>query len=186
MIFSALGCPIITWFSHQRWPYWARLKIWGVLKGPVYLDDSENSGFSHQIIHFNRVFHYKPSILGYPYFWKHPPGKTYVLIMMLNTGSFGGIKFKPPPIEFYIMSDSSHPILPVYVLRQLNPTNRMVYYAWVQLGHNVLHILPIPPNSGHKTRSGRWNHCHCDQSAWTRSNTPGHGEGAVVRCFFLQ
>ena len=25
-----------------------------------------------QIIHFNRVFHYKPSILGYPYFWKQP------------------------------------------------------------------------------------------------------------------
>ena len=25
-----------------------------------------------QIIHFNRVFHYEPSILGYPYFWKHP------------------------------------------------------------------------------------------------------------------
>ena len=25
-----------------------------------------------QIIHFNRVFHYKPSILGYPYFWKRP------------------------------------------------------------------------------------------------------------------
>ena len=25
-----------------------------------------------QIIHLNRVFHYKPSILGYPYFWKHP------------------------------------------------------------------------------------------------------------------
>ena len=25
-----------------------------------------------QIIHFNRVFHYTPSILGYPYFWKHP------------------------------------------------------------------------------------------------------------------
>ena len=23
-------------------------------------------------IHFNRVFHYKPSILGYHYFWKHP------------------------------------------------------------------------------------------------------------------
>ena len=36
------------------------------------LDVSENSGFSPQIIHFNRVFHYKPSILGYPYFWKHP------------------------------------------------------------------------------------------------------------------
>ena len=25
-----------------------------------------------QIINFNRVFHYKPSILGYPYFWKQP------------------------------------------------------------------------------------------------------------------
>ena len=25
-----------------------------------------------QIINFNRVFHCKPSILGYPYFWKHP------------------------------------------------------------------------------------------------------------------
>ena len=27
-----------------------------------------------QIIHFNRVFHSKPSVLGYPYFWKHPNG----------------------------------------------------------------------------------------------------------------
>ena len=25
-----------------------------------------------QNMHFNRVFRYKPSILGYPYFWKHP------------------------------------------------------------------------------------------------------------------
>ena len=25
-----------------------------------------------QIIHLNRVFHFQPSILGYPYFWKHP------------------------------------------------------------------------------------------------------------------
>ena len=36
------------------------------------MDVSKNSGYSPQIIHFNRVFHYKPSILGYPYFWKHP------------------------------------------------------------------------------------------------------------------
>ena len=27
-----------------------------------------------QIIHSNRVFHHKPSILGYHYFWKHPFG----------------------------------------------------------------------------------------------------------------
>ena len=36
----------------------------------LHMDVSENRGFSPQIIHFNRVFHYKPSILGYPYFWK--------------------------------------------------------------------------------------------------------------------
>ena len=39
------------------------------------VDVSENSGLSPQIIHFNRGFHYKPSILGYPYFWKHHLGK---------------------------------------------------------------------------------------------------------------
>ena len=34
---------------------------------------SENGGFSPQIIHFNRGFPlFSPSILGYPYFWKHP------------------------------------------------------------------------------------------------------------------
>ena len=38
----------------------------------TYMDVSENSGFSPPIIHFYRVFHYKPYILGYPYCWKHP------------------------------------------------------------------------------------------------------------------
>ncbi len=37
----------------------------------VHMGVSKN-GCKPQIIHFNRVFHYKPSILGYPYFWKHP------------------------------------------------------------------------------------------------------------------
>ena len=36
------------------------------------LDVSENRGFSPQIIYFDRVFHYKPSILGYSIFWKQP------------------------------------------------------------------------------------------------------------------
>ena len=35
-------------------------------KASLNLDVSENSG-NPQIIHFNRVFHYKPSILEYPY-----------------------------------------------------------------------------------------------------------------------
>ncbi len=35
----------------------------------IYGCQPKNRGVSPQIIHFNRVFHYKPSILGYPYFW---------------------------------------------------------------------------------------------------------------------
>jgi len=40
--------------------------IWGVPKIVV-----------PQIIQFNRVFDYKPSNLGYPYFWKHPSQATH-------------------------------------------------------------------------------------------------------------
>ena len=42
---------------------------------------SQNNGtpWYPQIIHFNRVFHYKPSILGYHYFWKHPDGWKRIL-----------------------------------------------------------------------------------------------------------
>ena len=36
------------------------------------IDVSENRGFSPQIIHFSRVFHYKPSILGIPLFLETP------------------------------------------------------------------------------------------------------------------
>ena len=37
-----------------------------------------------QIIHFNRVFHCKPSILGYPYFWKHPNNRNFGHQKQLN------------------------------------------------------------------------------------------------------
>ena len=40
--------------------------------GCDYMDVSENTGVPPKSSHFNRVFHYKPSILGFPYFWKHP------------------------------------------------------------------------------------------------------------------
>ena len=47
-------------------PYPMIYQVW-------YMDVSENSGFSPQIIHFNRVFHYKPSILGvFPPFFGNP------------------------------------------------------------------------------------------------------------------
>ena len=56
----------------------------------LYRDVSENSRFSPQIIHFNRVFHYKPSILGYPYFWKHP----YMIHVIAS--------IPPPSISYHV------------------------------------------------------------------------------------
>ena len=44
--------------------------IWRSLDIPVY-GCFQKLGYP-QIIRFNRVFHYKPSIWGYPYFRKHP------------------------------------------------------------------------------------------------------------------
>ena len=44
-------------------------------------------GYPPQIIHFNRMFQYKPSILGYPYFWKHSytiDGVLLVLDQLIN------------------------------------------------------------------------------------------------------
>ena len=38
----------------------------------VYLGVSKNRGIPKSSILYNRVFHYKPSILGYPYFRKPP------------------------------------------------------------------------------------------------------------------
>ena len=39
----------------------------------IYMDVSENNiGTPKSSINYTRGFHYKPSILGYPYFWKHP------------------------------------------------------------------------------------------------------------------
>ena len=38
---------------------------------------SKNDG-TPKSSHFNRVFQYKPSILGYHYFWKHPNGSNHV------------------------------------------------------------------------------------------------------------
>ena len=41
-------------------------------KVQTHMDVSENRETPPNHPLKNRVFHYKPSILGYPYFWKHP------------------------------------------------------------------------------------------------------------------
>ena len=56
------------------------------------MDVSENSGFSPQTIRFNRVFHYEPSILGRPYFWKHPYGGF--LKCWVSPTTIGGVPTK--------------------------------------------------------------------------------------------
>ena len=50
-----------------------------MMKGRLGWKYFEYTGVNPKIVvfppkssHFKRVFHYKPSILGYPYFWKHP------------------------------------------------------------------------------------------------------------------
>ena len=54
-----------------------------------YMCVSKNRVFSPQIIHFNRVFHYKPSILGYHYFWKHPYGLVWFGLVWFGLVWFG-------------------------------------------------------------------------------------------------
>ena len=54
-----------------------------------YMGVSENSGFSPQIIHLNRVFHYKPSIspiLGNPHIhnWGYIPGGRILIVSSSN------------------------------------------------------------------------------------------------------
>ena len=45
----------------------------------IHMGVSENSGFSPQIIHFDRVFHYKPSILGVSPFLETPISKDQAM-----------------------------------------------------------------------------------------------------------
>ena len=77
--------PFVDWQSildGSAWSYLAKVAealivvgksrgIFVEVFGGRNMGVSKNNGFSTQIIHFNRVFHYKPSILRYHYFWKH-------------------------------------------------------------------------------------------------------------------
>ena len=64
---------------------------------------SKNRGVLPQIIHFNRVFPYKPSILGYPYFWvnTHMPyiWNMYPYIWLANPSMANASINIPHPIQ---------------------------------------------------------------------------------------
>ena len=59
---------------------------------------TKNMGKPPKIIHFNRVFPYKPSILRYHYFWKHP----YLWLIMKTWG----LVWQDPPNEFPNIADT--------------------------------------------------------------------------------
>ena len=89
---SSMACGLARRRLELR-PLWVstRARVLGSKK--IQLDVSENSGFSppnHPLR--NRVFHYKPSILGYPYFWKHPTA--------LQDGCFGVFHPRKTPSDF--------------------------------------------------------------------------------------
>ena len=58
--------------------------------------------FTPQIIHFNRVFHYKPSILGYHYFWKH--SNSSMLYYANKKSSIFILQPLPASISVYLKS----------------------------------------------------------------------------------
>ena len=72
------GCKITSY-----WPIWMFPK-WGY----------------PQIIHFNRVFHYKPSILGYPYFWKPPYAKNSIETFQVEDPFLSKAKLDMTKIKF--------------------------------------------------------------------------------------
>ena len=73
-----------------------------------------------QIIHFNRVFHYKPSILGYPYFWFNTH-MHHVQIPMTSGpassifGSYRNYRFRNMYIPRIIVGNCHFPHFPTWM-----------------------------------------------------------------------
>ena len=82
------------WLGSNRLTPLAPTGCWlvGWQNNKVYLDlldmDVSKNRATPKSSHFNRVFYYKPSILGHPYLWKHP----YVKILPKLVGFFGALK----------------------------------------------------------------------------------------------
>ena len=75
----------VAWSCRKRWSIGKGETVWVFPRIGI-----------PQIIHFNRVFHYKPSILGYPYFWKHPykSFRKLPLFKIQPHAFFGGCEFR--------------------------------------------------------------------------------------------
>ena len=71
-------------------------------------------GFPPKSSHFNRVFHYKPSILGYPYFRKHPYMNHRVFLWVtriIHPCDVQDVFFQPGPDIQYTHSSCTFPMV---------------------------------------------------------------------------
>ena len=77
-----------------------------------------------QIIHSNTVFHSKPSILGYPYFWKHPYFPSYLNGAVPSDEQWSEIRNKCGGLQQQMLND---------------PQSRTSF--WNHLGHEISCLL---------------------------------------------
>ena len=106
------------------------LQLWWLSK--MYIWVFPKIGGTPQIIHFNRVFQFKPSILGYPYFWKHPYVFSSYLPLVTNlsgpikgqTGSHVRTCKNREPSEYHVCT------LPISQLRFKTLENSFTVTPW--------------------------------------------------------
>ncbi len=104
-----------------------------------------------QIIHFNRIFHYKPSILGYPYSWKHPYTMWLMYVdVWVQLGVFAiqnSIIFCPQPRNF----SATSPVSRLAVMKSYSSLSRSCWH--------VCNTQRSVPNRGHykKKQPKQWN-----------------------------
>ena len=87
-------------------------------------------GVTRKSSHFNRVFHYKPSIMGYPYFWKHP---DLVLIFFIS-----GIDLRFLAVLCLVSSASSGWILTEKILLLLQSADLLPGTTTLLLKHQAI------------------------------------------------
>ncbi len=87
-----------------------------------------------QIIHFNRVFHYKPSVLGYPYFWKHPYVHLFTVLQHHNVQSGFLFSYCSLPRAWWasICFSSLGPSILIIHKDYAGGFHHISYFTWVQ------------------------------------------------------
>ena len=132
---------------------------------------SENRGLSPQIIHFNRVFQYKPSILGYPYFFgnTHMHGKKmfknesiYIHLcskIYIYVGIWGWIWtiFQNPQRDMERRSTISSCVWPSWKsIESLHPHNIVVFFYILQADFFSRQLKTQPDPTGSLGLGNSW------------------------------